>query len=376
VQSNLGRGLDLPDDPNAYVIFRNLVTGKEYIRNCSEMHVKGLFVELLAYQTCVFLDFKVVFDTPDGRYSRVNAYLGGHPVDSVEEALQEMFLEVIHHPYRELVNAGMLRYLISSRRDDAEELKDQIPLEQVEHKSAHLLRAVAGFLGADPKIEPVAEQMRARADAILDLPVLAERYPYPRSTKYPKLAVRIQEKIGHEIFDWAVLLTAALTQPLGMLRDPDPQKASAHCQIWIDEWLLRKVIRQALLEMPVSESAADYGRNLARLLTGHFSWRRTEASDYLKPRVVMKAWLEDQGIRDFLRVNTFEQIEWFNGEAMDAWLDWMLVVGVVDVLTDPDVSAGQKTKQLVMVYNWITEMEKAAALAEYQVGKLAGELGG
>ena len=375
-QSTLGRGLDLPDDPNAYVIFRNLVTGKEYIRNCSEMHVKGLFLELLAYQTYVFLDFRVVVDTPDGRYSRVNAYLGGQPVDSVEDALQEMFLQVIHQPYRELVNAGMLRFLISSRRDDTETPKDPVPLEQVEHKSAHLLRAVAGFLGADPKIEPIIEQMRARADVILDLPVLAERHPYPRSTKYPRLVAKVQQKLGNEIFDWVMLLTAALTQPLGLLMDPDPLKASAHSQIWIDEWLLRKVIRQALQELPVSEPAADYGSRLARLLTGQIGWQRAEASKTLKPRVVMKAWLEDPGIRDFLRINTYDDIEWFNGEAMETWLEWMLVLGALDVLTDPEIEEDQKTKQMVLMYDWITEIEKAAALAQYQVGKLVGELGG
>ena len=90
----------------------------------------------------------------------------------------------------------------------------------------------------------------------------------------------------------------------------------------------------------------------------------------------MKAWLEDPGIRDFLRINTYDDIEWFNGEALEAWLDWMLVLGVVDVLTDPEIEEDEQTRQLVLVYDWITEIEKAAALAEYQVGKLIGELGG
>ena len=133
--------MSLPNDPNAYLIFKNLVTGKEYIRNCAEVHEKGMFVELFAYQTYVFIDFRVVYDSPDGRYNRLNAYLGGQPTDNVEEALQEMFLQVVHQPYRELVNAGMLRYLIASRRDDFEEKMDSTPLEQVEQKGIRLMRA-------------------------------------------------------------------------------------------------------------------------------------------------------------------------------------------------------------------------------------------
>ena len=88
----------------------------------------------------------------------------------------------------------------------------------------------------------------------------------------------------------------------------------------------------------------------------------------------MTAWLEDPEIRDFLQVNTYGGVEWFNGEAMEAWLDWMLVLGAVDILSDPGTEARQKSRDMVQVYDWITAMDQAAAMAEFQVGKLLGEL--
>jgi hypothetical protein len=370
VQQSLGDGLSLPNDPNAYVIFRNLVTNKEYIRNCAEVFDKGLFLELFAYQTYVFLDFRVIYDDPDGRYSRVNAFLGGQPVDNVDEALQEMFLQVIHHPYRELINAGMLRFLISERRDDFIPMINQLPLEQVSQKSNRLLRAVSDFLGADPKIEPIAELIRSRTDKILDLPILAERYPYPRSRKYPLLVDRIQKKIGQDFFNWTALLITALTQPVGMIRNEETRQAAQNSRDWIDEWLLRKVIREAFKELPLSQAAAQYGINLTRLLVGHFGWNRIEGGKTVKPRRVLASWLNDPVVRNFLKINTFEEIEWFNGEAMATWLDWMLIIGVLDVLTNPEIEAGERTREAVKVYDWINKIEKAVDKAEYQIGVL------
>ena len=56
----LAEGLALPDDAEAYVLFRDMVSGLEYIRSCRDLSEKGLFVSLGAYQRQVFLDFRIV----------------------------------------------------------------------------------------------------------------------------------------------------------------------------------------------------------------------------------------------------------------------------------------------------------------------------
>ena len=50
------------DDADAFTIFRDHVTGLEYIRNSKECFEKGLYVELGAYKYHVFLDFRDVRD--------------------------------------------------------------------------------------------------------------------------------------------------------------------------------------------------------------------------------------------------------------------------------------------------------------------------
>ena len=376
-QRSLAEGLEIPNDPNSYLIFRNLVTGMEYIRNCAEIHQKGLFIELFAYQAFVFLDFEIISDSSDGRYARVNAYLGGKPVPSISQALQEMFLQVIHTPYRELVNAGMLRFLVSSKRQDLKPTTDSTPLDQVEWKSLQLLRSIAGFLRSSTDVSPIANLMRLEVSTILDIPILAQRYPKPKSNKIQQLHEMQNNFLDSDPHHWEILLTAALTSRLGLVSSPKSQTDAALISSgWIDEWLLRKVIRQEFQELGQDESAADNSAKLIQLLSGQRGWRSIIGNNTQKPVAILTSWFADPAISGYLQVNTYHQVEWFNWEAMQYWLNWMQVIGVLDVLTDPEIQEKEIPAQLREVFELIETIGVAAAQSEYQVSKLIEHLKG
>jgi hypothetical protein len=86
-QKSLIQGLKIPKDDAAYLIFRDRVSGLEYIHSCQELHRKGLYVELQSYQVCVFQDFRVVYDRKGNTYSKLASRLGRHGVLNVEDAV-------------------------------------------------------------------------------------------------------------------------------------------------------------------------------------------------------------------------------------------------------------------------------------------------
>ena len=59
-QVDLRTGLDLPGGRHTFVIFRDALSGLQYIRNCGEVARQGLYVQLDAYRAHVFLDFQIV----------------------------------------------------------------------------------------------------------------------------------------------------------------------------------------------------------------------------------------------------------------------------------------------------------------------------
>ena len=85
VQELLAEALDLPS--RGYVVFRDVVSGLEYLRSCQELWEKGLFLDLKAYQRHVFLDWRFV----DGeRWEALHRALAGRPVPSMEERYRSL----------------------------------------------------------------------------------------------------------------------------------------------------------------------------------------------------------------------------------------------------------------------------------------------
>ncbi|MFQ5616124.1 MAG: alpha-amylase family glycosyl hydrolase, partial [Anaerolineales bacterium] len=89
-QRTLGEGLALTNEEGRFVIFRDHITGLEYIRSNREIHEKGLYVELGAYQYQVFLDFREVQGSEPGEYAALADYLHGRGVPDLEEARKEL----------------------------------------------------------------------------------------------------------------------------------------------------------------------------------------------------------------------------------------------------------------------------------------------
>ena len=93
-----------------------------------------------------------------------------------------------------------------------------------------------------------------------------------------------------------------------------------------------------------------------------------------KPYLVMQSWLEDERIRAILGVNTYSQIEWFNQEAMENWLWWMLAIGTLETIANPDITSEDIPGEVVKVFDILNPIRKAAENAEYQVDKLLAQL--
>ena len=87
IQKSLGEGLGLPYQ--GFVIFKDYVTHLEYIRSCSELWEKGLYVELHAYQHHAFMDFRFV---ESSEWETVNNTLNGAGVQSTQAKFDELFV--------------------------------------------------------------------------------------------------------------------------------------------------------------------------------------------------------------------------------------------------------------------------------------------
>jgi glycosidase len=367
VQRTLGEGLGLRDDANCFCIFRDIITGLEYIRNSQDLCRQGLYVELEAYKCHVFLDWREVQDSEWHKYAHLAGYLNGRGVPSIEEALREVFLRPIHKPFRELVNAGHFRWLIDNRALSP----DPAIGAEAERRALHLLGEIRQFTGTEGDAlspEAVAQEMRHKLEASLQLPSLAERFPLPRSRKYKAALKIVQCHLDDDPAAWGTLLGWLFTHTLGQAIAKE--EAIAQSRSWIDEWLLGKLLAGTLQDLGLTEDAAWRAVAMAKILVSHQRWQDLKAPQKKRTYQVLVSWLQDGEVQQFLGVNRYGGVLWFNHEAFGQLLAWMLTLAAVEISADPERTPDEVAQAIVDCYDVIKKLQQAEQTSEYQVVKL------
>ena len=135
---------------------------------------------------------------------------------------------------------------------------------------------------------------------------------------------------------------------------------------WLDEWMFGKIIEETLIEMELDEGQAQEGLLAVRALISQQAW----ALKSKKAPKILTSWLRDEDIQRLLGVNRYQGILWFNKEAYERLLRWMLAIAVVTTLTNETLTNKQKDKAVQTQWVLIQKLEQAALASEYQVEKL------
>ena len=392
LQSSLGEGLAISSGENVYTIFRDQATGLEYIRPNAELFDRGLYLELGPYKTHVFLDFREVRDNEGQQYGNLVEYLNGQGVPGINEALRETFLQPIHAPYRELVNADLFRRIIAQRTTspspDGEAKSSNDPdreslLDEVEQKALSLAREIKGYTQGTGDEAALAREIRTKLEAVLQIGTLPERFKAASTPDYIAAMDFVRSSLGgpsvmsgQAEWTWGVLLTWLFTHPLGKLvTDTDPSSSSGQAfaglsRSWIDEWLLRKIIAGTLQDLGADEVAASRGVLLVNSLISQ-QHCLVEVADEPKPSYrVLEAWLKDDDARTFLQVNRHQDLLWYNKEAFDQMSGLLLVATIIESASQPGRELKEVGEEVQGYYAIVRALRLAQAESDYRVEKL------
>lgn len=109
VVASLGEALGLPAQAGAWVVLRDLRSGREWLRACLAIHEQGLDLELAAYDCRVYLDPLIMWDDGSGDLGRLAARLGGRSVADVAQALHELIDAPVREAIEQLIDGGAYR---------------------------------------------------------------------------------------------------------------------------------------------------------------------------------------------------------------------------------------------------------------------------
>ena len=349
----LGDNLHLTPDSRRYVIFRDTVTGFQFIRNSLDLVENGLYIELGAFKYQVFVDFHEVEDDLSHRYANLHEYLVGRGVPDMGQALKETFLRPLHERFTEVFNPQMLMDLTACEgKPDS-----KMPAFVVE-KLCPLLTRMTELTHADGDIEAICDRVKKEMNLILYKGLLEERMT-GMEDMMPMVMRLFETPQGFQtIAGWVIV------HRIGEIEKG--YGAPLRSRAFLEEWLLDRKMYDVYRALELSEQDTMLTVGIIRILTEFQNWWRENGRPLSE---ILEDLLESEDIRSWIQVNRYHDVLWFNKEMFENLMGWLFTVGILGALSETEDEV-EIEKILQEQYLTISRLIKASHASDYRLDKL------
>lgn len=323
-QRTLVEGLDVPEGENDFCIYRDHISGLEYIHRCKTLAERGMYVELGGYKYQVMLNFRVVQDGDDREYDRLVGFLGGHGVTSIAEALRERHLQPLHHAFRQCFSAEMLTTLLQLRSGEKTGSTIESLSDQIENAFIRLLTVSVDFADAEtvPAIDDRAQRLKK------SIGQLAAFTPGTVSSLLPAKPTAVQRQSLKRLellqentrFETAVLAISIL---LNAVDQQEPETATEPASS--EKWLLNKVIHSELQTWGLVHEEAQLASDIGRLLAAAGKWFPKKGTAATVAASALEKAIAGRSLGRFIQMHQFDNVEWFNKERFELAIEWLFL---------------------------------------------------
>lgn len=360
-------GLGLSSRDDHFVIFEDGATGLEYIHSIQEIEQKGMHFNLNAYDCHVFTDFREVSDHENGQYTQLNSYLNGRGVPSIDDALQELLLAPILYPLRELINPTRLHSIYKARIDQTVTEIDTAIFSDYVACYDKLITSIKDFVSVKTDQLTIISEEQRGLEAVLKLADFIDQYPFPRSKKYKTILTYIQKNLTEDPFIWYILILWNDLRLIGRVVTSEDEFIQIS-RSWIEEWGILRLVQETMGSLGVSQQQIQRGITILKLLISQQLW--VDNIEEQSPLSLIESWLNQEAIRDFLNVNRYRGILWFNKEAFETMMWWMLTTSLIRLVADPKKGLAEVIEKLFEANSLIGALLEAEKDSDYQVEKL------
>jgi len=358
VHKSLAESLGFADDDTLYYILKDSLSSLEFLRQGRELCRDGLRIHLGAFKTNVLTDFREMRDY-DGQVRRLWEKLGGSGVPDVMTALQELYLEQVLDPFRQILRVDLLsRTLMDGRRHAA------IPAD-FEASVSHFITQAGQYVQAGTDQHLLDETIHSYVEALIRLEDLKGIAAGKRLPAVKYLFSRVSDKIPDDLSWWRIPLLWCIVCRLGCLFGPEGYADKSRSLM--DEWLLNKVVKEFLMKLGLEEEAASYETLLLDILTTYQNWVavvQTQGTGAL-----MRRMFSDRDVRAYLGLNEYDGKWWYNKESMEALLYWLYCISAITSVHSYLGDEAALIKSLRANHRAITGIMKNSSDAGYNAEK-------
>ncbi len=348
IQQALGPSLGLENLPQSFILFKDHISGLEYIRPTEELFSKGLEFELGAYEYRVFLEFRQVSDTEHDDYAALCKKLSGSGVENIETELNiirfrepalflERFITFVQNkiPLHAIATSPSIEESVGFQNLLEYERSSLSKIIDVFHNRLwEQLASEADYedLSHDIK-DQITTSLRSLAQAIKN---------HPNLTSYPMV--------------YSTLLSWLLLAPsLAFIPDPEINRS------------LYPLIYNTSREICATDSERE---NLSLSLSVAIIHTRTSLLDVLSPSTTLDFWLKNDAIRQILHLHEYEGVQYYHQEGFESVLLMLEIIERLRIITDTSLSPEDRNLYLKQLKSHHSILQKAHEHAHYQVHHL------
>lgn len=330
---NLIEGLQVNKDFN-FVIFRDITTNLEYIRSIQDIYDHGMFLQLYAYQSHVFVDFKPIKDDQWGTYRKLHDFLNGNGVPDINEAISELMMLPLHTPLKELLNRGFFDYVYSQRRlSNKDGFDPQLKME-IQAKLDALLKEVEKHFSISNQYDTSIKKAIKSVEFLLSIPTLDKKLTSLRNEAIKSFVNNFQKMFKDLDQFMITILAYLLLSPTGEIVDPE-NKTFQNQSIFVD-WKIAKIIRELGSSYNFDEQQINEITQTIYTLLGLSDWYKNYSADSFE--IWFKQLLSTKYIQEFLEVNRYKEKLWFSKEKFELFVSWLLTLAIFEIGTATNVT--------------------------------------
>jgi hypothetical protein len=363
-------GLNLGGLHDVYVIFRDAHTGLEFIRPSQSIKDNGLYFNLEAYDYHVFLDFREVQDDGTRQFQRLDQYLNGRGIPSIQSALQELTLAPVLDPIRNLVNAQNLKVLISYISDEPTNLDNSRSITYIFDLYEKMIQALQDhrqIVFDRPQIE---NHLKNGLDLLRSLVDKQDKLEVNKLLKFSTAYDYLTAGFKHNKKNYFTLILWLLLHNLGGYVQGNT--SGEYSRSLIEEWNLTNYLESILMDCGLSMGHAQKAVQAVKIIISNQDW----AVDIIhqRPHNILENWLSDNYVRSYIGINRYKDVLWFNKESFDSMVWHMFAVCWCLSATDTEKSITSHIQDMILTFENIKKIIKAELKSEFQLTKLMDNL--
>ncbi|MBP7867150.1 MAG: alpha-amylase [Acidobacteria bacterium] len=351
VRRTLGEGLALSGDP--WTVYRDAVTGLEYLRPTGEIRRDGLHVSLDAFKYQVFLDFRAAEGASEAEWANLHRVLGGRGVPSLREALVEERVRPVLRRFSDLVASDLPERFRAAAASRA--ARDETALsDRFTAVFGRLLEAARASIPGDRDWDALQTGITARVLGAARLDAGQARMGSRRAPGWRRLAAAFRQTAAGDALDGdlqrKLFYAFLVTEPLLGLASDETMRG-----------LFRRHAREVLPRCGLDPHFADEHVTLWSVLT---SSHRPGDLDGLDD-ATLGAILNRADVQACLGCNWYNGIYWFSREKFLLFLSWVFVVAALEILQTPAAAGTGTARALIRLRDRVLRAVENAEKAQY-----------